>query len=81
MAIYTFVFRFLFSIGPDGLVTMVYHHHEDEHEVLSLKKVLASTLSAKVTVSNQRPTHGTVIKVRYLPLIFRQTVLSKHCRP
>ena len=51
LRLFTFVFRFLFSIGLDGLVTMVYHQNEDEHEVLSLKKVLASTLSAKVTVS------------------------------
>ena len=45
-----FLIRFLFSTGPEGLVTMVHHHSEDKYEVLSLKKVLASTLSAKVKV-------------------------------
>ena len=33
---------------------MVHHHPEDEHEVLSLKKVLASTLSVKVMVGNKQ---------------------------
>ena len=33
------------------MVTMIYHHPEDEYEILSLKKVLTSTLSAKVVVS------------------------------
>ena len=43
--------RFLFTTGSDGMVTMVHHHPEDEYEILSLKKVLTSTLSAKVSVS------------------------------
>ena len=44
--------RFLFNVDVDGLVTLVHHHPEDEHEILSLKKVLASTLSARVQVRN-----------------------------
>ena len=38
----------------DGLVTMIHHHPEDEYEVLTIKKVLASTLSARVLVSYYR---------------------------
>ena len=30
---------------------MVYYHPEDKHEILSLKKVLASVLSVRVVVS------------------------------
>ena len=33
------------------MVSMVHHHPEDVYEILSLKKVLTSTLSAKVAVS------------------------------
>ena len=38
-------------MGRDGLVTVVYYHPEDKHELLSIKKVLASVLSVRVIVS------------------------------
>lgn len=41
-----FSFRFEFQITEDGLVTEVSHHKDDDHEVINLKKVLASVFSA-----------------------------------
>lgn len=44
--------KFFFIVGSEGIVSMIYLDPEEEHEVLTLKKVLASTLSAKVVVQN-----------------------------
>ena len=60
-----FLLRFLFSTGPDGLVTMVHHHPEDKYEVLSLKKVLASTLSAKVKVRFNHVDYTLYVTLRW----------------
>ena len=63
---------------------MVHHHPEDEHEVLSLKKVLASTLSAKVVVghtilhSRCEPRHDKTNTVTVRPA---KTQISLGIRP
>ncbi|XP_067685182.1 uncharacterized protein [Haliotis asinina] len=37
--------NFLFHVGGDGAVTQIFHHPEEDHEVVTLKKLLAGTLS------------------------------------
>jgi hypothetical protein len=44
---------FLFRLSDDGLVTLVHYHPDDEDELVMLKKVMTSTLSAKVVVSRK----------------------------
>lgn len=39
-------YRFEFELSEDGLVKDIVHHREDHHEVINLKKVLASVFSA-----------------------------------
>ncbi|XP_062572081.1 uncharacterized protein LOC134234050 [Saccostrea cucullata] len=38
---------FEFHVSEDGLIKEIAHHHEEKNDVLNLKKVLASVLSAK----------------------------------
>lgn len=39
-------YRFEFELSEDGLIKDIGHHKEDHHEVINLKKVLASVFSA-----------------------------------
>ncbi|XP_069134799.1 uncharacterized protein [Argopecten irradians] len=41
---------FYFRLNDDGTVAMVHYDHADDEEVVALKKVLTSTLSAKANI-------------------------------
>ena len=78
--LYLSFFRFLFNVDVDGLVFLVHHHPEDEHEILSLKKVLASTLSARVQVRSKENCHlqmtdQSVQPVSQVKVVFRLTYM------
>ncbi|XP_033747032.1 uncharacterized protein LOC117332256 [Pecten maximus] len=47
--------RFYFRLNNDGTVAMVHYEHTDDDEVIALKKVLTSTLSAKANVHQTHP--------------------------
>ncbi|CAG2242692.1 unnamed protein product [Mytilus edulis] len=42
--------RFLFEMEPDGLVHFIHYHQEDKTEMVTLKKALVGTMSAKFQV-------------------------------
>ncbi|XP_069134862.1 uncharacterized protein [Argopecten irradians] len=47
--------RFYFRLNDDGTVAMVHYDHADDEEVIALKKVLTSTLSAKANIHRTHP--------------------------
>lgn len=44
--------NFYFVVGTDGIITLVHYHPDEVDEVLTMKKVLASTLSANVQIGD-----------------------------
>ncbi|KAJ8312548.1 hypothetical protein KUTeg_009921 [Tegillarca granosa] len=53
---------FLFQMSENGLVTFVHYHPEDHDEVVTLKKVLASVLSANVKKFHEENVHSFTAK-------------------
>ncbi|XP_060074376.1 uncharacterized protein LOC132554094 [Ylistrum balloti] len=47
--------RFYFRLNDDGTVAIVHYDHADDDEVIALKKVLTSTLSAKANIHKNHP--------------------------